>query len=292
MPVEARFITDPACSWSWTVEPVVRRLMVEFGEGLAWRWVMGGLARVYDQGYADPEAGIGGPEGPWPGLVLHWLDAADASGMPFDPRLWTEGPIGSTYPACMAVKAAYEQGPDAAYAMLRVLREGLLCFRRKLDTTEALVEEARRAGLSVERFRNALSSHAIVEAFGADLDEARSVPDEARAAGAVKQLGGVERVSFPTAAFVGEDGRRHWVFGPRPYEEWRAAAEAAGAAPAAAGRPDVAGALRRFGRMATREVEAACDLPEPRAAAELWRLTSEWRVRPIRVLTGHLWELA
>jgi hypothetical protein len=44
--------------------------------------------------------------------------------------------------------------------------------------------------------------------------------------------------------------------------------------------------------MATREVEAVCDLPEPRAAAELWRLAAEWKVKPVRVLTGHLWEPA
>ena len=69
--------------------------------------------------------------------------------MPVDPRLWTEGPIRSTYPACMAVKAAAEQGPEAAGRYLRALREGLLCFRRKLDAKEALVEEARGAGLDV-----------------------------------------------------------------------------------------------------------------------------------------------
>ena len=167
-----------------------------------------------------------------------------------------------------------------------------MCFRRKLDTTEALVEEARRTGLDVQRFRVDLGSHAIVEAFGADLDEARTVPDEARATGQVKAVDGRERVSFPTAAFVGEDGVRHWVLGHSRYEEYRAAAEAAGARPSGRPAPSVPEALRRFGRMATREVELVCDLPEPRAAAELWRLTSEWAVKPVRVLTGHLWELA
>jgi len=40
------------------------------------------------------------------------------------------------------------------------------------------------------------------------------------------------------------------------------------------------------------EVEAVCDLPGTRARAELWRLASEWRARPLRVLTGWLWEPA
>src|SRR5919199_3212838 len=115
MPVDVRFFTDPACSWSWSTEPTVRKLMVEFGDDLRWTWVMGGLARDYTSGHEDPEAGIGGAVGVYPGLINHWLDVADQGRMPFDPRIWTEAPIRSTYPACMAVKAAREQGPDAEY---------------------------------------------------------------------------------------------------------------------------------------------------------------------------------
>jgi hypothetical protein len=66
---------------------------------------------------------------------------------------------------------------------------------------------------------------------------------------------------------------------------------AAGAEPGA-DRPDVEGALRRFGRLATAEVAAACDLPGPRAAAALWGLALEWRVRPHAVPGGELWEAA
>jgi hypothetical protein len=51
-------------------------------------------------------------------------------------------------------------------------------------------------------------------------------------------------------------------------------------------------ALRRFGSMATAEVAAVCDLPGPRAPAELWRLALDWRVRAERVGTDYLWSLA
>jgi hypothetical protein len=252
--------------------------MMEFGADLSITYVMGGLAREY------------GP--PHEQRFLHWLECGDRSGMPVDPRLWTEGPIGSTYPACMAVKAAEEQGPEAAERYLRALREGLLCFRRKLDAKEALVEEARGAGLDVARFRSGLESHAIVEAFGADLDATRAIPSEARELGMVAPAGsGGERLVLPSLAFVGERGT-HWVFGAAAYDDWRAAALAAGARAAADPAPDVLAALRRFGRLAAPEVEAVCDLPGPRANAELWRLAAEWRVRPLKVLTGVLWEAA
>ncbi len=50
--------------------------------------------------------------------------------------------------------------------------------------------------------------------------------------------------------------------------------------------------MRRYGRVTTGEVELLCDLPGPVAHAELWRLAENWRVRPVRVLTGWLWEAA
>ncbi|MBA3298820.1 MAG: DsbA family protein [Thermoleophilaceae bacterium] len=278
MVVRVRCITDPACVWSWAVEPGVRSLMVEFGDELDWTFVMGGLSREF-----------GGPEG----LVPKWLDAAAESGMPTDPRSWFEGPIRSSYPACMAVKAAQEQGPGAAARYLRALREGIVALRRKLDTTEALVEEARGAGLDPARFRIDLSSHAIVEAFGKDLDEARDVPDVVRNADKVRcsEPMGEERVPFPTFRFEGEGGV-HWTCGFRPHAAMREAAIAAGAVPSDEPRPDVAGALSRFGRMARPEVAAVCDLPGPRVDAALAQLALDWRVRPVPVGSDRLWEAA
>jgi predicted DsbA family dithiol-disulfide isomerase len=281
MTVEARYYTDPTCPWSWSAEPVLRKLMVEFGDNISWTYVMGGLARDYTRSPGGADA-----------LLAHWLDVADEGAMPIDPRLWRDGPLGSSYPACMAVKAAAEQDGDAAGRYLRAVREGLMCFRRKLDTSEALVEEARRARLDVERFRVDLASNAIVEAFGEDLEEVRHPTDAARAARTTIELGGRERMSFPSVAFVGKDGSRAYASGQRGYDALRAAAVEVGAAPVGAAPPGVLEALRRFGLMATAEVAEVCGLPGPRAPAELWRLAAEWQVRPVRIVTGELWELA
>jgi predicted DsbA family dithiol-disulfide isomerase len=255
MAVELRLYSDPASAASWAVQPALRRLTVEFGAELLFTLRMGGLARSFEGRHEE--------------MFAEWLEVADRSGMPIDPRLWTEGPLGSSYPACMAVKAAHDQ--DRGPALFRALQEGLLCFRRKLDNTEALVEEARGAGLDVTRFRIDLGSNATVEAFGNDLEELRAA-----------------EVSLPSARF-GDDG---WVHGAAPYEEWREAALAAGATPSEEAPPDVEAALRRFGRLAEPEVEAACGLAGHRARAELWRLAAEWKAKPTRVLTGWLWEPA
>lgn len=291
MGISVRYLTDPACPWSWGSEPTIRRLMVEFDEQLTWTYVMGGLARDLATGQGDPKTGSGELQGVYPARVAEWLELADRTHMPVDPRIWFEAPLASTYPACMAVKAAAQQADDGGYRYLRALREGIFCLRRKLDGPEALVEEARTAGLDPARFRVDLSSHATVEAFGADLEEARAVPGDARAGGHVETAGGRERLPLPTVLFTGDDGERHPVYGYRRYEDYRAAAQAAGARPRDEPPPSVLDALRRFGRMATREVEVVCRLPGPRASAALWQLASEWAVRPTRVLTGDLWEV-
>jgi len=255
--------------------------MVEFGDELEITYVMGGLAREFDD-HSE--------------LVMSWLEHSAESGMPVDPRIWSDGAPRSSYPACIAVKAAAEQGPAAEEEYLRALREGFMCGRRKLDGPQALIDEARRCGLDGERFRIDLESHAALEAFGADLEESRAIPEVARAAGLATEGShgsSVERLQFPAVRLVpGGDGEERWVGGDHSYEDWRTAAMAAGARPAEDAHPDVAGALRRFGRMATAELEVVCDLPGPRAGAEAWRLASEWRVKRLQVLAGELWELA
>jgi predicted DsbA family dithiol-disulfide isomerase len=228
LPVHVLYVTDPACPWSWGAEPAVRRLEAEFGEEVRITYVMGGLAREFERPVET---------------MRHVLDASEATGMPVDPRLWLDAPPKSSYPACLAVKAAAEQGLDGPY--LRRVREALMCERVKADNPDALTALARDVpGMNVERFVVDLASNAIVEAFGADLDVARSGP--------------VPRVEVDGEAVAPKDVRR---LAPR-------------AAPLG-----VEDALRRFGKMATPEVAEVCDLPGPRAPAELWRLALEWKAR-------------
>ena len=254
---------------------MVRRLMAEFGDDLTFTYVMGGLAREW-----KPEDRAA--------MAFAWMEQAERSRMPFDPLIWRDAPPASSYPACMGVKAAQDQ--DAAGRYLRALREEIVCFRHKLDTPDALTGVAARIGLDANRFRLDLNSNAVVEAFGADLEIAREVPETARAAREVVTASGKERVPFPTLFFTGESGARHDVYGVRPYEDYRAAAEAAGAQSHGDRKPTPMGALSRFGRMATREVEEVCGLKGPRAENELWQLAVGFEVTPVRVLTGWLWE--
>ena len=194
-------------------------------------------------------------------LALATVDAADESGMPADPRVFLRDPPASTHPAGLAVAAVAEQGDPGPF--IRRLREAILLERRPMDTAPALLDAAREVGdLDLDRLRIDFGSNAIVERFGADIERGRGVT---------------------TPALRFGDGE------PVPPDRWHEAALAAGAEPAGDGRLGVEEALRLFGAMATPEVAAVCDLPGPRAPAELWRLALEWRVRPRRVPGGELW---
>jgi predicted DsbA family dithiol-disulfide isomerase len=274
--VHTYYYTDPMCPWSWAIEPALRKLAVEFAGELKVSYVMCGMAREV---------------GDTASLVSEMLEAADQSGMPVDARLWLAAPPRSSHPACLAVKAASEQGAAGGVLdqYLRRLREGFLCRRRKLDGADALIEEARAVpGLDVEKLRLGLASHGVLEAFAADLDRCGAVSPEHYSPGS-------ERVKLPSLEFVGPGGGLHGVYGPSDYGTLRAAALAAGATPSDSGPPtplSIEDALRRFGTMATAEVALVCDLPGPRAPAELWRLALEWRVRAERLGSGYLWSLA
>ncbi|HEV7884459.1 MAG TPA: hypothetical protein VGO81_12880, partial [Solirubrobacteraceae bacterium] len=146
------------------------------------------------------------------------------------------------------------------------------CERRKLDNSDALVDLARSVGgIDVARFAIDLASNAIVESFGADLERMREAAGDSH---------------HPLPFVEVED-----VAGLHGVAELERLVEQAGAVPAEAA-PGVEGALRRFGRMATPEVAAVCELPGPLAAAKLWQLAADWKVRPQRAVAGELWQAA
>jgi hypothetical protein len=270
--------------------------MVQFGDTLSWTFVMGGLVRDSGSDAANADQVYGR-------MSREWLLAAEASDMPLDPLLWAESPIASSYPACMAVKAAQEQTVDGGYRYLRRLREGLMCERRKLDHVEALVEEARAVGLDVERFRLGLRSHGITEAFAADLELSAALAESSASAPVGPCSRGHGGVPLPSLVFLpkaapataggGEDAEQateRAMFGLALYEEYRDAALAAGAEPVQSGPLSVEDAVARFGRLSVREAEVICELPGPRAGAELYRLAEQWKLRERRVLMGRLFE--
>jgi predicted DsbA family dithiol-disulfide isomerase len=240
--------TSPWCPFSWAAEPAWRRIQAEFEGEIEVTYVL----RDMSHHWGDLRA-----------FAARWLDAAERSGQPVDPRVLLEDPPQGSVPAHLAVRAVAEQADPGPY--LRRLRERIFLERLRADRGDALFGLAREVGgLDLDRLDIAFRSNATVEAVAADHERAAGVEVPALA------VAGGDPVSDPAG--------------------WRSALLSAGARPRPL--PDVPGALAAHGSMSTAEVAAVCDLPGPRAPAELWRLALEWRVTPRRVLGGEVWSPA
>jgi len=134
-------------------------------------------------------------------------------------------------------------------------------------------------------------SNASIQAFAADLDEVRYAPQATRGEGAVRRTEGHERISFPSAVFIGADGERHGAWGTRDYDCHRDAAPAAGASPQRTQASATIEAVERLGRCATREIQELTRRPRPLVEAERWQLARDWELKPVPALTGTLWEI-
>ncbi|HEU4753359.1 MAG TPA: DsbA family protein [Armatimonadota bacterium] len=197
--IEIAYFTDPLCSWSWALEPHWHRLREEWGERLAWRYHMGGMLPDWFS-YRDPLNSVGQPAHMGP----QWFYVRSVTGVPLDERIWLEDPPTSSYPACIAVKAAERQGQLAGDACLRRLREAVMLERRNIARREVLLElaEELRGALDPERFLLDLDAEETLEAFRSDLRETR-----------YREIG-----RFPTLIVRRPGGRAALLVGYRPYE--------------------------------------------------------------------------
>jgi putative protein-disulfide isomerase len=204
--VEVIYYTDPLCSWSWAFEAVWRRLRYELAGRIAWRYVLGGLLPDW-QSFNDPLHSVHRPAQMGPS----WYEVRHLTGMLIDERVWIEDPPTSSYPACMAVKAAARQGGAAEEACLRRLREAVMLERRNVARREVLLELfGELAGPPFHalpsRFQSDLGGEEVLAAFREDLKDA--------------SYRGIGR--FP-AFVLRANGRAVLLVGYRPYGIFREA---------------------------------------------------------------------
>ncbi len=211
-PVFIEYYTDPLCSWSWAFEAQWRRLRYEYAGYISWHYRMGGLIADW-RSYNDPFNDINSPTQMGP----QWFQVREMSGMPLDARIWHVDPPASSYPACIAMKAAERQGQGVAEDYLRRLREAVMMERRNIARQDILLAIAQETALAsskgnmldVERFRDDLSVPETIEAFRQDLRDSAYY--------------GIGR--FPTLILHRSNERSIMLTGYRPYDNLRAALE-------------------------------------------------------------------
>lgn len=207
-PVQITYYTDPLCCWSWAFEPQWRRLQYAFGDQLVCTYRMAGMIAGWDD-YEDPINAVSRPSQMGP----IWVQAHHLSGMPIDARIWVDDPPASSYPACLAVKAAEQQARAAGARYLRRVREAVMRDARNVARREVLLALAdelaaddRAADVAgpfdAARFRDDLNAPAAQAALREDLKEAR-----------YREIG-----RFPTLTLHRPGHAGRLIVGYRPYE--------------------------------------------------------------------------
>ena len=271
--------TDPYSIWCWGCEPAIRRFEVVYPDAVEIDVRMGGLFEDFAP-MREWWARMSG--GRWKDSVLAFMHAvADQHRMPMDPErmLGAMDDFRSTWPACVAVKAAELQGFPLGRRFLRRAREAALVDGRPVHRREVQIALASEVGLNGTRFATALEDGSADRAFEDDLDLCRSR--------------GVK--GFPTFEVIRGlvslriEGWQPWeVFDRalldldpdlRPRRLERSA-------------PEVRGVLERYGRCATREVAAVFGVTDDDAEILLEDLEGTSVVRRREAAGGVFWELA
>ena len=244
-PVHITYYTDPLCSWSWGFEPQWRRLRYEFGDQLHWSYRMGGMIANWQQ-YGDPLNDVSRPVQMGP----QWFQVRTLSGMPIEERIWFEDPPGSSYPACIAVKAAERQGQNLGEVYLRRVREAVMVEQRNVARREVLTAVAQEIAnaeqeFNLRQFQLDLEDQVSVEAFRADLQDAR-----------YREIG-----RFPALVITTPSGQGILMIGYRPYVALRTAlAHVAPKLEPVRQHTRVVDYVAFWGRVTVREVAEALEL--------------------------------
>jgi putative protein-disulfide isomerase len=205
--LEIVYFTDPLCCWSWGFEPQWRRLLITYRGQIKRRYCMGGLLPSW-KNFVDPLNSVSRPTQMGP----IWMEAAHISGMPIENTLWIKDPPKSSYPACIAVKAAGLQKFEAEEIYLRKIREAVMLHQQNISNLNVLLDIAKEVSallpgsFDFQRFKNDLQSEEALDAFRKDVAEVQS-----------KQI-----TRFPTLLFRKKGKPSLIITGYRPYHAVRA----------------------------------------------------------------------
>ncbi len=195
-PVRIVHFADPWCWWSWGLEPVLRRLKAVYGDNVEIVYRMGGVFDDID----DWRDHYGVDEE----TTVTWVQESIAlTGNPLEPDFYRKAGCRTTYPACLAFKAAQAQDPHKAERYFRRQMEAFQVEARPA-TEDELVRLAEEVGLDGKRLLQDLHGPETKAAFLKDKEAMRT-----------------EKVNF-LSLLIEADGERSVkdeVFTAKPYEE-------------------------------------------------------------------------
>jgi len=164
-PIEIYLFIDPICPTSWTINPYIKKLQLEYGRFFTIRPILcSKMLRVNQRIVEDPI------------LIEEVITRMNRHPEKcFDPKEYHKNPI--KYPADIffAIKAAELQGINAGRRYLQKIQEYLLLNQDDISVDEVLIDIAKEVKLDVEEFKRDLHSNSAKKALRCDLKVSREM---------------------------------------------------------------------------------------------------------------------
>ena len=164
-PIEIYLFIDPICPSSWTINPYIKKLQLEYGRFFTIRPILcSKLLRVNQRIVEDS---------------MHIQEVTNRMNRHpekcFDPKKFDKNPIKFPADIFFAIKAAELQGINAGRRYLQKIQEYLLLNQSDISIDEVLIDIAKEAKLDVEEFKRDLHSNSAKKALQCDLKVSREM---------------------------------------------------------------------------------------------------------------------
>lgn len=269
-PVEIYVFIDPLCPQCWGMEPVLKKLQMEYGPIISIKHVLTGklVTPSFQKELQAPSQ-----------LADVWEKTASRTGMSCDGDLWLTNAIPSTMPynASLAIKAAELQGKKNGIKFLRKLREYLFLKKKNISEIEILVECAEASGIDPQEFLQDINSEAAAKAFQCDLKITQEMD--------VQEIPSL--VIFNEK--IEDEGIK--ISGIYPYEVYISIlSEIIPDMPKPEPLPDIEYFVRFFNLVATREIAVVYNMKESDVEKEMKKLQLRRLVQRIPGKQGTFWK--
>ncbi|MEE8669666.1 MAG: ClpXP adapter SpxH family protein [Heyndrickxia coagulans] len=265
-PLEIYVFIDPLCPECWALEPVLKKLRLEYGVYFRLRHVLIGKLSNLNDIPKKREA-----------IADYWEKTASRTGMSCDGSLWIENPITSPYIVSIAIKAAELQGKKQGLRFLRKVQELVFLEKRNISDIQILIDCAKGASIDVDEFLHDIHSESAAKAFQCDL----------------KITSEMEVTESPSLVFFNEhiedEGLK--ISGLYSYDIYvQVLQEMLGKEPSPLPLPPLEEFLKYFGFVASKEIAVVYDMPVQEAEKELKKLVLQQKVRKIEGKHGSFWK--
>lgn len=166
-PLTITYFTDPICSSCWVLQPLLRKLLLEYDDYIKIDYHMGGLLPSWEN-FDDKRI-----TKPTDAAQL-WEEIRGKEKIPIDGDIWLEDPLMSSYPPCIAFKAAQLQDKDKAIFFLRRLKEMLFMEKKNINNWENIERAALFCGLDAALLQKNMKKEGIDD-FKKDLAKANEL---------------------------------------------------------------------------------------------------------------------